>query len=60
MSVSELVTIIPKTCPYNIQRFFSAVKIEEKKNGKSFDYVFYMLAQKAEAVLTSIHNLCFG
>ena len=49
---------ITKTCPCNIQRIFSAVKIE------SFNEKFNIVAQIIDcgyaAVLTSTHNPCFG
>ena len=46
---------ITKTCPCNIQRFFSAFKFENF-NGKTLMFLIFSL----EAVLTSTHNLCFG
>ena len=54
-----------KTCPSNIQRFFSVVKIE-KIIRKMLIFLLKTLIvgslknRLAEAVLTSTHNLCFG
>ena len=46
---------ITRTCPCNIQRFFSAVKIENfiRKND-----IFNIIAQNIDRAST--HNLCFG
>ena len=63
-----IILTITKTCPCNIQRFFSC-KI--KNFTRIFFYIFaqnidygYMLEpprrRLAEAVLTSTNNLCFG
>ena len=58
---------IKKTCLCNIQRFSSAVKIENAI-GKMIFLIFLLktlivgtrLNRLAEAVLTNTHNLCFG
>ena len=58
LNVSKYLTFfILKTCPCNIQRFFSEAKIESF-NG-NFLILFLVLLNLSEAVLTSIHNLCF-
>ena len=49
--------IITKTCPCNIQRFFSVVKKKMKISSEK-KMIFFLFLLKA--VLTSTHNLCFG
>ena len=68
--------LLRKTCPYYTQRFFffSAVKIEnfiiKKRRHFSYFFFFFFFLLKTlivgihtcltEAVLTSIHNQCYG
>ena len=61
--------VITKTCPCNIQRFFSAVKPENFTRKKLIFLIFLLKTlivgtprqnRLAEAVLTSTHNLYFG
>ena len=59
---------ITKTCPCNIQRFFSAVISENYIHWKMFEVFIFLLKtyivgtrynSLGEAVLTSTHNVCF-
>ena len=65
ISTSDLFEDITKTCPCNIQRIFSAVKIE-KFIGKILILLpkTYIVGtcwnRLTEAVLMSTHNICFG
>ena len=60
---------IMKTCPCNIQRFFLVVKNENFTRkiliffllfAQNIDCGYSLEPPLAKAVLTSIHNLCFG
>ena len=68
MQLSGNESTLYETCPCNIQRIFSALKLKnfiEKK--KDNFYIFaqnidcgFILEPLAKAVLTSTHKLCFG
>ena len=59
--------VIAKTCPCNIQRFFTGVKMEKKIIDKKNIYIFLIFARNIDCgytleppqFLTSTHNLCF-